>query len=83
LIAAAKERALELFEQGYVQKSQRTDITVLGKTPLEAGKLGAWLCGRSAEIALRDGRFSQESLSASAVVDFLGEAFHDLRSGVL
>ncbi|MBL0309885.1 MAG: enoyl-CoA hydratase/isomerase family protein [Bacteroidetes bacterium] len=36
LIAAAKERALELFEQGYVQKSQRTDITVLGKTGLGA-----------------------------------------------
>jgi NAD(P)H-hydrate epimerase len=54
-----------------------------GKTPLEAGKLGAWVCGRSTEIALRDGRFSQESLSASAVVDFLGEAFHDLRRGVL
>jgi hydroxyethylthiazole kinase-like uncharacterized protein yjeF len=54
-----------------------------GKSPLEAGKLGAWVCGRSAEIALRDGRFSQESLSASAVIDHLGEAFHDLRRGVL
>ena len=52
-----------------------------GKTPLDAGKLGAWLCGRAAEIALRDGRFSQESLSASAVIDFLGEAFNDLRRG--
>ena len=54
-----------------------------GKSPLEAGKLGAWVCGRSAEIALRDGCFSQESLSASAVIDHLGEAFHDLRRGVL
>lgn len=54
-----------------------------GKSPFEAGKLGAWVCGRSAEIALRDGRFSQESLSASAVIDHLGEAFHDLRHGVL
>jgi NAD(P)H-hydrate epimerase len=54
-----------------------------GKTPLESAKLGAWVCGRSAEIALRDGCFSQESLSASAVVDFLGKAFHDLRLGVL
>ena len=54
-----------------------------GKSPLEAGKLGAWVCGRSAEIALRDGCFSQESLSASAVIDHLGEAFHDLRCGVL
>ncbi len=54
-----------------------------GKTSLEAAKLGAWVCGRSAEIALRDGRFSQESLSASAVIDFLGPAFCDLRNGVL
>ena len=54
-----------------------------GKTSLEAAKLGAWLCGRSAEIALRDGRFSQESLTASAVIDFLGPAFCDLRNGVL
>jgi len=54
-----------------------------GKTPLESAKLGAWVCGRSAEIALRDGRFSQESLSASAVIDFLGPAFCDLRNGVL
>ena len=54
-----------------------------GKSPLDAAKLGAWVCGRSAEIALRDGRASQESLSASDVVDFLGDAFNDLRRGAL
>jgi NAD(P)H-hydrate epimerase len=52
------------------------------KTPLDAGKLGTWLCGRAVEIALRDAHFSQESLSASAAIDFLGEAFNDLRRGV-
>lgn len=54
-----------------------------GKSPLEAAKLGAWLCGRSAEIALRDGRFSQESLGAGGAIEHLGGAFHDLRRGVL
>ncbi len=58
-------------------------LAAQGKTPLQAGKLGAWLCGRSAEIALRDGRASQESLRASDVIDHLGAAFEDLRRGVL
>lgn len=34
LIAQAKERVLELYDQGYVQKTVRDDITVLGKTAL-------------------------------------------------
>jgi len=36
LIAAAKERVLELYEAGYVQKPQREDITVLGRSGLAA-----------------------------------------------
>lgn len=36
LIASAKERVLELHEAGYVQKPQRDDITVLGRTGLSA-----------------------------------------------
>ena len=58
-------------------------LVAQGKTPLQAGKLGAWLCGRSAEIALRDGFTSQESLRASDVVDHLGAAFDDLRRNPL
>jgi NAD(P)H-hydrate epimerase len=54
-----------------------------GKSPLEAAKLGAWVCGRSAEIALRDGAASQESLRASDVIDRLGSAFDDLRRNPL
>ena len=54
-----------------------------GKSPLEAAKLGAWVCGRSAEIALRDGGASQESLLASDVIDRLGAAFDDLRCNPL
>lgn len=54
-----------------------------GRKPLEAGKLGAWLCGRAAEITLRNGWASQESLRASDIIAQLGAAFHDLRSNVL
>jgi 3-hydroxyacyl-CoA dehydrogenase len=41
LLAAAKERALELYEAGYVQKPQRDDITVLGRAGLSALYAGA------------------------------------------
>jgi hydroxyethylthiazole kinase-like uncharacterized protein yjeF len=52
------------------------------KSPVEAACLGAWTCGHAAELALRDGRASQESLSASDIIQNLGPAFQDLRSGV-
>lgn len=51
-----------------------------GKTPRDAATLGAWLCGRSAEIAISHGE-SQESLTARHVVRFLGGAFTSLRAG--
>jgi NAD(P)H-hydrate epimerase len=54
-----------------------------GKSPLEAAKFGAWVCGRSAEIALREAGASQESLRASDVIDRLGAAFDDLRRNPL
>ena len=50
-----------------------------GRSPREAAILGAWLCGRSAEIAVFGGRESQESLSASTVIHFLGLACRSLR----
>ena len=53
-----------------------------GKSSLDAAKLAAWVCGRSAELALRDGGASQESLRAWNVVEFLGAGFRDLRDGV-
>jgi NAD(P)H-hydrate epimerase len=53
-----------------------------GKSPLDAAKLTTWVCGRSAELALRDGGASQESLRAWNVVEFLGAGFRDLRDGV-
>jgi NAD(P)H-hydrate epimerase len=54
-----------------------------GKTPLEAAQLGAWVCGHAAELALRGGSASQESLGASDVIAHLGQSFNGLRAGVL
>src|SRR5439155_22071100 len=40
-LAEAKEKALELYNNGYVQKPQRDDITVLGRAGLSALYAGA------------------------------------------
>ncbi len=48
--------------------------------PFEAAQLGAWLCGRASEIALPQGRESEESLTPSRMIDFLGAAFRELRA---
>ncbi len=45
----------------------------------EAACLGAWLCGRAAELAISHGTSSQESLSAGDVVSHFGAAFQSLR----
>ncbi len=44
--------------------------------------LGAWICGRAAEIAVHEPGGSPESFSATAVIAHLGAAFRDLRAGV-
>ena len=48
---------------------------------LKSAVLGAWLCGRSAEIAVFEPLGSAESLCASSVVNHLGAAFWSLRAG--
>lgn len=50
-------------------------------TPNDAARLGAWLCGRAAELAVFSGKGSEESLLPSDVIDQLGAAFRDLRAG--
>lgn len=50
-------------------------------SPRDAAMLGAWICGRAAEIAIFKGGDSQESLSASSVIDHLGAACNSLRKG--
>lgn len=51
-----------------------------GDEPTEAAALGAWLCGRAAEIALGEPFLSEESLTPSDVSRFLGAAFRDWKS---
>ena len=49
--------------------------------PNDAARLGAWLCGRAAELAIFSGTSSEESLLPGDVLDHLGAAFRDLRFG--
>jgi NAD(P)H-hydrate epimerase len=51
-----------------------------GKSTRDAALLGAWLCGRAAEIAIFNGVDSQESLSPTSVIAHLGAAFSSLRN---
>jgi NAD(P)H-hydrate epimerase len=48
--------------------------------PYDAARLGAWLCGRAAEIAVFRRGASEESLLPSDVLANLGAAFGDLRN---
>ncbi len=45
----------------------------------DAARLGAWVCGRAAEIAIHNGAQSEESLAATDVLKNLGAAFKQLR----
>ncbi len=49
--------------------------------PRDAARLGAWLCGRAAELAIFNGRASEQSLLPHDVLDHLGAAFTELRNG--
>jgi NAD(P)H-hydrate epimerase len=48
----------------------------------EAAQVGAWICGRAAELAVSHGGESHESLTARHVIERLGGAFRDLRMRV-
>jgi ADP-dependent NAD(P)H-hydrate dehydratase / NAD(P)H-hydrate epimerase len=45
----------------------------------DAGRLGAWVCGRAAEMSIFGDGASEESLLASDVLAHLGDAFNELR----
>jgi hydroxyethylthiazole kinase-like uncharacterized protein yjeF len=49
-----------------------------GLSPYDAARVGAWLCGRAAEIAIFDGNQSQQSLLPRDVLNHLGDAFKEL-----
>lgn len=51
-----------------------------GDSPLEAAMIGAWVCGRAAEIAVNSGLHSEESLLPTDVLKLLGEAFRDWKN---
>jgi hydroxyethylthiazole kinase-like uncharacterized protein yjeF len=46
----------------------------------DAGRLGAWLCGRAAEMSIFCAGASEESLLATDVLAHLGNTFNELRS---
>jgi len=54
-----------------------------GLSLYDAARLGAWLCGRAAEIAIFFEGASEESLLARDVLDHLGAAFNDLHSSAI
>jgi len=49
-----------------------------GLAPYDAARTGAWLCGLAAELAMRDGKQSEESLSATDLPERFGAAFRQL-----
>jgi NAD(P)H-hydrate epimerase len=49
-----------------------------GLSPYDAARVGAWLCGRAAEIAIFNGNQSEQSLLPRDVLDDLGDAFKEL-----
>jgi hydroxyethylthiazole kinase-like uncharacterized protein yjeF len=52
-----------------------------GMSALDGAAMGAWLCGRASEVAVRSGAFSEETLLATDTLDHLGRAFGDWREG--
>jgi len=49
-----------------------------GLSLYDAAQLGAWLCGRAAEIAIFNGNQSEQSLLPRDILDHLGDAFDEL-----
>lgn len=57
-------------------------LLAAGESPIHAASLGAWICGRSAEIAIQERYLSEESLTPSDVLHFIGTAFKDWKCGL-
>jgi ADP-dependent NAD(P)H-hydrate dehydratase / NAD(P)H-hydrate epimerase len=49
-----------------------------GLSLYDAARIGAWLCGRAAEIAIFNGNQSEQSLLPRDVLDHIGDAFKEL-----
>jgi NAD(P)H-hydrate epimerase len=57
---------------------QRRNSVVAFLSPYDAARVGAWLCGRAAEIAMFNGNQSEQSLLPRNVLQHLGDAFKEL-----
>jgi len=70
--------------QGDVLTGVVAGLLAQGLEPTESCRLAAWLCGRSAEIAITPGRGkeSQQSLSSGDIPTYLGLAFRELAEGI-
>src|SRR5439155_14489309 len=51
-----------------------------GLSLYDAARLGAWVCGRAAEMSIFDGHASEESLLPRDVLGRLGDALNELHS---
>ena len=51
-----------------------------GLSLYDAARLGAWLCGRAAELAIFNGNQSEQSLLPRDILDHLGDVFNELNS---
>jgi len=67
--------AMATAGQGDVLSGLIGGLCAQGYTPLDATKLAAWLAGEAAQLALASRTETEETLSASSVIDFLPQAF--------
>jgi NAD(P)H-hydrate epimerase len=51
-----------------------------GLSLYDAARVGAWICGRAAEMSIFNGHASEESLLPRDVLNHLGEAFNELHN---
>jgi NAD(P)H-hydrate repair Nnr-like enzyme with NAD(P)H-hydrate dehydratase domain len=54
-----------------------------GLSLYDAGRVGAWVCGRAAEMSIFHSGASEESLLAHDVLRHLGPAFNELRDSTM
>ena len=54
-----------------------------GLSLYDAARLGAWMCGRAAEMSIFNGHASEESLLPRDVLDRLGDALNELHSSAI
>ena len=66
---------------GDVLTGLSTALIAQGMNVTNAGIAGSWLLGMAAELAIISGNESVESLSATSVMDHIGEAFENCRYG--